>query len=468
VKNTTAFAFVITLVCSTILSLNSQNIDSSITISIEDIPKSIYESNRRLGVNFTAINNSKNPIHYKLNNDSEAYTFNLKPYQTTLNSTLDLDLVFLKLPLIANGSKTIILRRGDDISIKYSDKDLFIAIKNRTLKKHDIDVSDQLNALASPLSNMDFYFKKKRSRTKAEKQQAVKLYDKKIAFLDSLSRNQLLSNQEYQFYRKKLIYERELQLENFTLAYLKEPDLHVDGFDLFMRQYVFSNLKKKIISLGNGAARNSLEAFDFVYASKSFSEKNKQHLLFNSLKNIKIDFSKAQYQNRYKKYQSLVATDNAAEELKTNNDLSSKAYDFSKNVDLIDSDGQPISLRDILDKNKGKVVYIDFWASWCAPCRKAFPAYRTLKQTYKDENIAFVFISGDTDMDNWKRAETQESLDHSFLAMNFPDASFYEQLNIRSFPRYLIFDTNGHLVRDNAPGPNSDNIKLLIDELLNL
>ncbi|MEM9679904.1 MAG: TlpA disulfide reductase family protein, partial [Bacteroidota bacterium] len=199
-------------------------------------------------------------------------------------------------------------------------------------------------------------------------------------------------------------------------------------------------------------------------ASKDFSERNRQHLLSKSLKNIKIDFPTATYKDRLKKYESLSPVGTISNDGLSM--LSVSSYNASKHVDLLDADDNPITLREILDQNKGKVVYIDFWASWCAPCIKAFPAYRELKEMYTNKPVEFIFISGDEDMDRWKAAATREGLTHSYLALNYPDAKFYEDLKLRSFPRYLIFDTNGQLARDVAPGPSSDNIKAMIDELL--
>jgi thiol-disulfide isomerase/thioredoxin len=48
----------------------------------------------------------------------------------------------------------------------------------------------------------------------------------------------------------------------------------------------------------------------------------------------------------------------------------------------------------IMDKYKGKVVYVDFWATWCAPCRSGIEQIKPLKDEMAGENVAFVYISG--------------------------------------------------------------------------
>jgi thiol-disulfide isomerase/thioredoxin len=61
---------------------------------------------------------------------------------------------------------------------------------------------------------------------------------------------------------------------------------------------------------------------------------------------------------------------------------------------LVDLEGNKVSLAEL----KGKVVILDFWATWCAPCKKSFPAMQKALDKYKaDPNVRFLFI------DTWER-----------------------------------------------------------------
>lgn len=448
-------------------TINSQNDVAKISVTISNIPKIDQKVEKKIGGTFTTWITDKSPtISYTLPGEAEKHPIPLKAHQTKVFQTFDEDLIYLTLRYNPGISKLFMLRRGDLAFIEYANGKPYIDVQNRALKEYDEDIDAFIETLEPPIAPMNFYYKNRRGRKTSEKKKAAEKLMAIITSLDSLVRNDLLSTIEHSYYRKKMIYERELYLEKFTLPYLQAPDLHVEGFDLFMRQYVFGNLKKKIISLGNGMARNSLESFDFTYASEDFSPKNKKHLLTKYLKGIKKDFSSTTYKNRYTKYQSLYGK-NAKTNTQKASDLNfSDIYKLSADVTLTDAQNNPITLKNLLDSNKGKVVYIDFWASWCAPCRKAFPAYKKIKEAYKNEDITFVFISGDKDEGRWKKAEIEEQLSNSYLATNHPDAKFYEDLHLKSFPRYLIFDKNGKLVRDRAPGPNSDTIKDMLDELL--
>lgn len=127
------------------------------------------------------------------------------------------------------------------------------------------------------------------------------------------------------------------------------------------------------------------------------------------------------------------------------------------------------SLQDIIELNKGKLLYVDIWASWCVPCRSAMSYSRELRENFKDKNIAFIYLSVDEDFDKWKRAIEQENLSfyiNSFKVANPRKNSFLVSLNAEEIPRYLLFNKDGKLVHSNAPGPGSEELKNLLERYL--
>ena len=118
-------------------------------------------------------------------------------------------------------------------------------------------------------------------------------------------------------------------------------------------------------------------------------------------------------------------------------------------------DGQIAPLESVLEKYRGKVVYVDLWASWCAPCIGQFPAARELHKRMAGEDVEFLFFSTDSSDSPWLKAVRQHAdlLNGSYRIMDL-DAVFLKEIQLTTIPRFLIYDRNGKLVDPDAPRPS--------------
>ncbi|HNV51982.1 MAG TPA: TlpA disulfide reductase family protein [Tenuifilaceae bacterium] len=128
-----------------------------------------------------------------------------------------------------------------------------------------------------------------------------------------------------------------------------------------------------------------------------------------------------------------------------------------------DINGKEYSLEDF----KGKLVYIDFWATWCGPCRYELPFLQALEKDYHGKKVVFVSISLDDNKTAWQKMVKEQSMKgvqlygegawKSFVATNY---------QIRGIPTFFLIDANGNILKPNAPRPSSDEIRPLLDENL--
>lgn len=134
---------------------------------------------------------------------------------------------------------------------------------------------------------------------------------------------------------------------------------------------------------------------------------------------------------------------------------------------LMSLDGRTIKdLQSIIAKAKGKTILLDFWASWCSPCRAEMPFAEKLKKEYANKKIIFLNISTDENIQNWQKANEEEGIgsDNSYLLLNSQTSSFVVQNKIQSIPRYILIGKDGKVISADAPRPSDPELKILINK----
>ena len=98
-----------------------------------------------------------------------------------------------------------------------------------------------------------------------------------------------------------------------------------------------------------------------------------------------------------------------------------------------------------LDDYKGSIVYLDFWASWCAPCRKSLPWMDTIQARYKDQGLTVIAINLD---ESREAAETFLNSMNITLKVAFDDqGTTAEAFNLVAMPTSYLIDKNGQIVQ---------------------
>jgi len=132
------------------------------------------------------------------------------------------------------------------------------------------------------------------------------------------------------------------------------------------------------------------------------------------------------------------------------------AIDFT----AINTDGKPVKLSSL----KGKVIYVDIWATWCGPCMAEMPSLEILKKKYENNpELAIVSLSFDDTDKIWLASLKERKVGGIQWRINRNTMPDYD---IKSIPRFLLFDKDFVVADLNAPMPSSIEIGKKLDELL--
>ena len=117
-----------------------------------------------------------------------------------------------------------------------------------------------------------------------------------------------------------------------------------------------------------------------------------------------------------------------------------------------------------LDESLGKVTIVDFWASWCAPCRKENPNVVALYNEYHSKGLNIIGVSLDQDAKKWKDAIAKDNLSWIHVSnLKYWDEPIGKQYGISSMPATFILDAKGNIVAKDLRG---DALRAKVKELL--
>lgn len=134
--------------------------------------------------------------------------------------------------------------------------------------------------------------------------------------------------------------------------------------------------------------------------------------------------------------------------------------DEAINFEMLDLNNQEVWLNEY----KGKVIYVDIWATWCGPCIEEMPFLDSLKEKYKhNQNLVFVSLSIDNNKNSWLNFLSGKNLSANQFVI---DRKKLDKYNVITVPRAIIINKTFKVAAMNAPLPSDKATEELLDKLL--
>lgn len=399
------------------------------------------------------------------------------------------------------GSYEYLANNGDTLLFSYNGEIPTAKIMNR--KTLDFDLNFQLFAGGSSLDNNNFSslilfnhpwvsikiangeIGKQIRDIKAHYYQKT-LIDLRLEnhLLDSLLLKKKISSNIHAFYKDRIQYDTLSLMLNDNRFSDQQLEQYIKNHNDSISTIVFSlyhswiynvaskyfNKKVRTIELGNGSIYNYKSVFDSICACPFLKSNLRDNLLFQNTMLIAENFSLNDFKTYFNKLEKATNDTARISQIRKKYFLNfSSERNEEKQMYLLSLNKQKFTMEDVVKKHKGKLIYVDFWASWCSPCRELFPYSQKRQAEFKDKNVVFIYLSIDKDFDQWQKAVKEEKMDYypeSYLVINPNSSLFFKELNIKAIPRYIMYDQAGQLAHKNAPSPKANELPNIIEKLL--
>jgi peroxiredoxin len=197
----------------------------------------------------------------------------------------------------------------------------------------------------------------------------------------------------------------------------------------FMKDYIQKSNSPAAVfyALNVAASKNAMSMNDLETLAQQASERFKAH------SGLAI-------------FKSLIAQANAANSSESASWINKQAPDLTMN----DVNGHPVSISNF----KGKYLLVDFWASWCRPCRAENPNVVSAYNKFKDRNFTILGVSLDQNKDAWVQAIKNDGLTWTHMSdLKYWESAAVSTYKFQGIPYNILIDPSGKVIAESLRGP---------------
>lgn len=254
--------------------------------------------------------------------------------------------------------------------------------------------------------------------------------------------------------------------------FLNDDFINLQSYSSFLNNILFTYLtryyKVSQLKVKNYNYIDYKSLFNHISSDKQIPTLSRNLMLLYTINEINQYFDVNDINDYKNRFLKITGDSNAVKHILALNVEKKEIIIKKTDIQLKDISGKILTFNDVLEKNKGKIIYVDFWATWCAPCIQGMSNSKKLRQLYANKNIVFIYLAKNDDYENWKVKSNQffgESKKcESYFIVNYKTSKTLKEYEVETIPRFLLFDKNGFIIHKNAPRPHSKEIQVLFNK----
>ena len=224
----------------------------------------------------------------------------------------------------------------------------------------------------------------------------------------------------------------------------------------FRNSELYTKLKKSKWNYSNSESFESNFILFLEQIEKEYTGIAKEILLSRELFKLMDVYNRVDvFEKIYSKYREKISNkltvvlDKKYSEIKLNEEnlLSGNIQKSKNKLTSI----KPDIINKILEENKGKVIYIDFWATWCGPCLIELPNSKRLHKELADRNVEFVYLCVKSKQNDWEEKLNEFNLKGTHYLITDTDYNILSDMfQISGIPHYVLYNKNGVLIENGS------------------